>query len=160
MKKESDSFGEYYSFCYASQQIKSVLTVAGRILELYVYYKALENGGFDEVANSVEVVWNKENVENEFDVILTSGLRSIIVECKAQTTLKQDFYYKLFMLNKEFGINSIPVIVADTCETAGHDNSVNDTQRSRGDEIGIITIYQSEDISNIGNTLKALFKAN
>lgn len=160
LKKGSDSFGEYYSFCYASHQVKSILTTAGRILELYVYYKALENGGFDEVANSVEVVWNKENVENEFDIILTSGLRSIIVECKAQTTLKQDFYYKLFMLNKEFGINSIPVIVADTCETPGNDNSVNDMQRSRGDEIGIITIYQSEEISNIGNTLKALLKEN
>lgn len=160
LQKDTDDVGDYYSFCYSSHQVKAVLTAAGRILELYVYYKALENGGFDEVANSVEVVWNKENVENEFDIILTSGLRSIIVECKAQTTLKQDFYYKLFMLNKEFGINSIPVIVADTCENPQHDNSVNDMQRSRGDEIGITTIYQSGDISNIGNTLKALIKTN
>lgn len=160
LQKGSDSTGDYYGFCYSSHQVKSVLTAAGRVLELYVYYKALENGGFDEVANSVEVVWNKENVENEFDIILTSGLRSVIVECKAQTTLKQDFYYKLFMLNKEFGINSIPVIVADTCENPKHDNSVNDMQRSRGDEIGITTIYQSQDISNIGNALKALLKVN
>lgn len=158
LQKGTDDMGDYYSFCYSSHQVKAVLTTAGRILELYVYYKALENGCFDEVANSVEVVWSKENVENEFDIILTSGLRSIIIECKAQTTLKQDFYYKLFMLNKEFGINSIPVIVADTCENPKHDNSVNDIQRSRGDEIGITTIYQSDDISDIGNTLKTLLK--
>jgi len=160
LQKRTDSGGDYYGFCYSSHQVKSVLTAAGRILELYVYYKALENGGFDEVANSVEVTWNKEKVENEFDIILTYGLRSILIECKAQTTLKQDFYYKLFMLNKEFGINSIPVIVADTCENPEHDNSVNDMQRSRGDEIGIATIYKSGDIANIGNTLKSLLKSN
>lgn len=160
LQKKTNSGGDYYSFCYSSHQVKSVLTMSGRILELYVYYKALENGGFDEVANSVEVTWNKENVENEFDIILTSGLRSIIIECKAQATLKQDFYYKLYMLNKEFGINSIPVIIADTCENPDYDNSVNDMQRSRGNETGIITIYKTDDIADIGNKLKALLESN
>lgn len=160
LQKGTDNVGDYYSFCYSSHQVKAVLTTAGRILELYVYYKALENGNFDEVANSVEVVWNKDNVENEFDIILTSGFQSIIVECKAQTTLKQDFYSKLFMLNKEFGINSIPVLVADTCENPKHDNSINNLQRSRGDELGITTIYQRDDISDIGNTLRTLLKIN
>lgn len=149
---------KYCSFCYSSHQIKSLLTSAGRILELYVYYKAIENGGFDEIANSVEVVWNEDNVENEFDIILTKDFRSLIVECKAQSQLKQDFYYKLDSLNRRFGINSIPIVVADTNENENYDNSANDIQRSRGKDMGIETIYKANDISNIGNTLKSFLK--
>lgn len=152
--------GEDYSFCYSSHQIKSLLTSAGRVLELYVYYKAIENGGFDEIANSVEVVWNDDNVENEFDIILTKGFRSLIVECKAQSQLKQDFYYKLDSLNRRFGINSLPIVVADTNENENHDNSANDIQRSRGKDMGIETIYKTNDIANIGNTLKSVLKNN
>lgn len=159
LKSGADGLGEYYSFRYSSHQVKSVLTSAGRILELYVYYKALEYGKFDEVANSIEVTWNKENVGNEFDVIITSGLQCIIIECKAQTTLKQDFYYKLFMLNNMFGINSIPVIIADTSESL-YDRDGNDLQRSRGNEIGITTIYKNEDFLNIGKVLNDLLKTN
>lgn len=149
-----------FSFCYSSHQIKSLLTSAGRVLELYVYYKAIENGGFDEIANSVEVVWNNDNVENEFDIILTKSFRSLIIECKAQTQLKQDYYYKLDSLSRRFGINSIPIVVADTNENPNNDNSANDIQRSRGNDIGIKTIYDSGDIANIGNTLKSLLKNN
>lgn len=148
------------SFTYSSHQIKSLMTTAGRILELYVYYKAIENGGFDDVANSVEVVWNNNNVGNEFDIILTKGFRSLIVECKAQTQLKQEIYYKLDSLNRRFGINSIPIIIADTIENPNFNNSANDIQRSRGNEIGIKTIYENKDISNIGNTLKSLLNNN
>lgn len=156
LNKYKDS--EDYSFCYSSHQIKSLLTSAGRVLELYVYYKAIENGGFDEIANSIEVVWNDDNVENEFDIILTKGFRSLIVECKAQSQLKQDFYYKLDSLNRRFGINSIPIVVADTNENENHDNSANDIQRSRGKDMGIETIYKTNDIANIGNTLKSFLK--
>lgn len=148
------------SFTYSSHQIKSLMTTAGRILELYVYYKAIENGGFDDVANSVEVVWNNNNVGNEFDIILTKGFRSLIVECKAQTQLKQEVYYKLDSLNRRFGINSIPIIIADTIENPNFNNSANDIQRSRGNEIGIKTIYENKDISNVGNTLKSLLNNN
>lgn len=148
------------SFTYSSHQIKSLMTTTGRILELYVYYKAIENGGFDDVANSVEVVWNNDNVGNEFDIILTKGFRSLIVECKAQTQLKQEVYYKLDSLNRRFGINSIPIIVADTIENPYFNNSANDIQRSRGNEIGIKTIYENKDISNIGKTLKSLLNNN
>lgn len=151
---------EDYCFCYSSHQIKSLLTSAGRVLELYVYYKAIENGGFDEIANSIEVVWNDDNVENEFDIILTKGFRSLIVECKAQSQLKQDFYYKLDSLNRRFGINSIPIVVADTNENPNYDNGANDIQRSRGKNMGIETIYKANDIANIGNTLKSLLKNN
>lgn len=44
---------------YSSHQIKSLLSQEGKILELYVYYKVLENGGYDEVATSVEVIREK-----------------------------------------------------------------------------------------------------
>ena len=153
------------SFTYSSPQIKSLLTREGRILEIYVYYKALEQNYFDDIANSCEIVWNKDNVSNEFDIVLTKGYKSLIVECKAQTQLKQDFYYKLSQLNRQFGINTLPVLVADTIENNQYDNSANEMQRSRGDEYGITTIYKPEDIneksqrnSGIGATLRKIME--
>lgn len=154
--KKSENGDEFYNFCYSSQQIKALLTSAGRILELYVYYKALETNWFDDVVNSCEVIWNEDNVSNEFDIILTKGFRTIIVECKAQAQLDQNFYYKISQLNQKFGINSTAVIVADTNEKPWQDTTVNDMQRSRGNELNVITISDPKDIKNIGIKLKSI----
>lgn len=137
----------FISFTYSSPQIKALMTNEGRILELYVYYKALEQNYFDDVASSCEIVWNKDNITNELDVILTKGFKTLIVECKAREQLEQDFYYKLAQLNQRFGINSIPVLVADTIELPWYDNSVNEMQRNRGNELGIKTLYAANEIN-------------
>ncbi len=155
---------KYLSFCYPSPQIKSLLTMAGRVLELYVYYKAMEQNYFDDIVSSCEIVWNDENVSNEFDVVLTKGFRALIVECKAQNQIDQNYYYKISQLNQRFGINSTAVLIADTVERTWHDNSVNETQRSRGRELGVVTIFEHSDISKtsksagIGSTLKKLME--
>lgn len=154
----------FISFTYSSPQIKSLMVNEGRILELYVYYKALEQNYFDDIANSCEIIWNKDNVSNEFDVVLTKGYKALLVECKARNQLEQDFYYKLAQLNQRFGINAIPVLVADTIELPWYDNSINEKQRSRGNELGIKTIYKGEEITEkapgtgIGVTLRKIME--
>ncbi len=60
------------------------MTQSGRILELFVYYKLLETGLFDDVANSVEIHWNNDEAQNEIDIIATKGYKVLIIECKAQ----------------------------------------------------------------------------
>lgn len=44
------------SFTYASREIKNLLTVSGRILEIWTYHKARELGFFDDVSG-LEVKW-------------------------------------------------------------------------------------------------------
>ena len=139
--------------CYSSHQIKSLLTQEGKLLELYVYYKALENGGFDEVATSVEVV-RDDNAENEFDLITTKGSKSLIIECKAQNKLKQEFYDKLYRLNEQYGINSTPVIVAD----CNPNNEENKRVIEFGSRLGITTVCGNNDLSKIGTVLRDIIK--
>ena len=56
-------------------QFKDVMTQSGRILELYVYYKILAFGLFDDVANSVEIHWNNDEAENEIDIIPQKAIK-------------------------------------------------------------------------------------
>ena len=96
--------------------------------------------------------------------MLTKGFRALIVECKAQSQIDQNYYYKISQLNQRFGINSTAVLIADTVERTWHDNTVNDTQRSRGRELGVVTIFEHGEISKtgktagIGSTLKKLME--
>lgn len=144
LNKTENSDEKYISFCYSSHQLKDLMTSAGKILELYVYYRLMKIHSIDEIATGVQVKRNGSGVENELDVVFTSGFRSFIIECKAQNKLKQDFYYKLNYLNKTFGINSTAVLIADLDEKERWDNSAGDMQRARGDEAGVVTLYSFE----------------
>ena len=136
------------------------MTSAGRILELYVYYQLVNTHYINEIANSVEIERKSSGIKNELDVVLTSGLQSVIIECKAQSKLKQDYYYKLDNLNRIFGINSIAILITDLNEKDWQDNSENEMQRKRGVESGIITVYSQNDIDNIANKIKQILKNN
>lgn len=144
-------------FCYASPQVKQVMTTEGRALELYVYYKALEENYFDDIVCSFSVS-DADRVSNEFDLILTKGFRSLIVECKARATLDQNFYHKLAQLNLQYGIHSKAVLVADTLEKPSRAYEVNDMQRSRGAKSHVYTIYRYEDIEHIGKKLREIME--
>lgn len=146
-----------YSFCYSSEPIKRLLTQEGFLLEMYVYYKVLSTGYFDEVYSGAEITVNK-NISNEFDLLLVKGYKSLVVEIKARTELNQDIYHKLANLTKQYGINATPVLISDTIEKEKYDNSINEMQRNRGDEYGIITIHKFEDIKNIGKELIEVMK--
>lgn len=145
------------SFSYSTHQVKDVMTQSGRILELFVYYKLLETGLFDDVANSVEIHWGNDEAENEIDIIATRGYKVLIVECKAQTVLNQDYYNKLSRLDSDYGLNSVPVIVADTLGIKKH-QEVNNKMIEIGNRVGIHTVYEKKDISNIGSILGSIVK--
>lgn len=145
------------SFSYCTHQIKEVMTSAGRILELFTYYKLLESGMFDDVATSVEIHWGDNDVENEFDIIATKGYKVIIIECKAQIVLLQEYYNTLSRLNSDYGLNSVPIIIADTLGIKKHLEE-NERMIEIGNRVGIHTIYKKGDISNVGNTIASIIK--
>lgn len=147
------------SFSYSTHQFKDVMTQSGRALELFVYYKLLETGLFDDVANSVEIHWNNDEAENEIDIIATKGYKVLIIECKAQKSLMQDYYNKLSRLDTDYGLNSVPVIIADTLGVKKHQEE-NEKMIEIGNRVGIHTVFEKNDISNIGNTLVSILKNN
>lgn len=146
---------EKYSFCFSSSSIKKLLTNEGFLLETYIYYKIIESNYFDEVCNGTIITW-KNQISNEFDLILVKDFKMIIVEIKARRELNQDFYHKLSNLSKQIGINSKSVLIADTFENDYYENPANETQRKRGNQYGIITINKKNDIDNIVNILKTI----
>lgn len=147
------------SFSYSTHQVKDVMTQSGKILELYVYYKLFETGRFDDVANSVEIHWVNDDAENEIDIIATRGYKVLIIECKAQKILIQDYYNKLSRLDTDYGLNSVPGIVADTIGIKKHQEE-NEKMMEIGNRVGIHTVFKKNDISNIGNILAGIVKNN
>ena len=147
------------SFTYCTHQVKQLLTSGGRILEIYTYHKCRELGVFDDVVSGYEVNWEETDVKSEFDCILTKGFRTLFVECKACSVLDQDYYYKLSCLAQKFGINATAVLVADTQEKEWYDHAPTNTmQRNRGLMLQIITVWQKDEIADIGNTLNAIIE--
>lgn len=142
------------NFTYATPQIKELMTTAGKMLEVYTYHKIKELGRFDDVVSSFEIDWENTEIKSEFDFILTKGFRTLFVECKARSDIGQEFYYKLSSLAQQFGINATAVLIADTEERSYYDNApVNCMQRKRGNMMNIVTVWKSDEISNIGHTL-------
>ena len=139
------------SFVCSSSQVASTFSTGGNLFELYVYYSLLVSGCFDEIATGVEVDCN--NVKNEIDIVLTKGYSSAIIECKAMSTLDVEFYYKLFVINNAFGINSVPIIIGDTNETETEQAERNKFIRIRGDADGIKTIYNHNDIKQVSEVV-------
>ena len=145
------------SFEYTSPRIKKLLTSAGEILEIYTYYQILSTGYFDDVACGYEFRWQDGEVRNELDIVATKGFRSIIVECKAVQKLDLEYYHKLHSIAEHFGIGTIKVLVGNTYRK----NDIvltasNKMQRSRGNQLNIVTVSDEGKIVNIGQTLKNL----
>jgi|GEM_PF-779137 len=147
------------SFTYSSGRIKKLMTSAGEILEVYSYYQVLKSGYFDDAACGYEFRWETDGVKNELDLVLTKGFRSIIVECKAVQKLDLEYYHKLHSIAEHFGIGTIKVLIGNTYRHNDVNiNAVNKMQRSRGNQLNIITISSQSKIENIGETLKELME--
>jgi hypothetical protein len=154
---ESSSDNQVVSFNYATPRIKKLLTNEGNILEVYIYLKCLRSGLFDDVATSYEVSWDGTPITSEFDIIITKGFSSLLVEAKATEEIKQDFYFKLSGLANQFGTNAKAVLVADTIERHFSGNQENnEMQRQRGDMLDVFTIFEAEDVDNIAKELAKL----
>lgn len=144
--------GQIVRFRYLNQDIKSVLTKAGEILEIYTYFKVCEQGWFDEVACGYCFRWEDEKISNELDLVLTKGFQSLIVECKARSKLDQNFYFKLNSLVDMFGIGAHKILLT----TAKTDDGDNRMQQERGNMMGITTISDIQDIEEIAEKFKEL----
>lgn len=146
-------------FTYGTRRIKSLLTNAGNILEVYTYHKARETGAFDDVVSGYEIEWEDSAVKNEFDCIATRGFCSLFIECKARGVIDAEYYFKLSELKNRFGINATAVLIADTQERSGGDSAeINELQRRRGEMMDVVTVWKKEDIDNIGHTLTRIIK--
>lgn len=144
------------SLVFATPQVKHLMTNAGRLLEVYVYHKALD-AGFDNVVTGYEVNWYGSDVKSEFDCIVTSGFRSLVIECKAQNKLEQEYYYKLSGLAAQFGVNAVPVLVCDIPLTGNSSCTAgNSMQIRRGKFMDVITVYKRDEVNNIGSILKSI----
>ncbi len=145
-------------FTYATSQIKDLLTVEGRMLEVYVYHKAKETGLFDDIRSSFEIEWSQTRAENEFDCVLTKRFSSLFVECKATKDIQTSYYTKLATLVRHFGINATAILIADTQDTE-ETAAANEKQRRHGEELGVKTISDRADIGNIGYVLVGMLSS-
>lgn len=141
------------SFTYATHQIKQLLTMEGKILEIYTYHKALESGKFNDIRSGFELNWENDFAKNEFDCILTRGFSSLFVECKAtKDDIKSDYYTKISSLVNYFGINAIRVLIADTQESEEGSQRL-ENRKGQGNLLNVVTITNRADIDNIGEIL-------
>lgn len=142
------------SFTYATPSVKELMTTAGRMLEIYTYHSMRATGKFDDVISSHEIEWADRDIKNELDCIATKGFRMLFVECKARWEIASDFYNKLFTLVTKFGVNATAVLVADTNERPDSGLLSNNTiQRKRGNQLNMVTIWDKQEIEDIGKTL-------
>ena len=96
---------------FRDREMKRLMTKAGDVLEICVYYAACESGLFDDAESGYHWLWSDKNVENELDLIVTKGYRSAFVECKARAELTQDYYLTLGSLEDMFGIDAVRILL-------------------------------------------------
>lgn len=132
----------FASFTFATENYLRLFRNEGNILELHIYRKAIEAPEFDEVRNGATVMWNTTGASNELDVIMIQGFKTYIVEAKATNELRAEYYDKLYPLNNSFGINNVPILVADLNGSVSPGNKI---QIQRGEELGIKTIVNAND---------------
>ena len=113
-----------FSFDFRNEQVKRVLTSAGRLLEVYTTYLAreLEKNDMDfytDVVTGVYIDWDGKvenpmretdesdedfvpDVYNEIDIILMKGVAPIFISCKSGK-IDMDELYKLATVSERFG---------------------------------------------------------
>ncbi len=149
---------EIVSFKYSSPTYKRILTCAGEILEVHTYFELLKEGIFDDIATGYKFRWADEKVKNELDIVATKRFNSCIIECKAVENLTLDYYHKLHSLSTQFGINTKTILLGNIYKSCTEFEKKNEIQKSRGNQLGIITISEGEEIIKIGETLKKIIE--
>lgn len=148
----------HIDFCFASPQIKELLTKEGQLLELYTYYQTVQTGYFDEVKTGLEVQRKKDENEyvqtQEFDLITVKGFRTQFVEVKARQKLEQGFYQKLKSNGDNFGINKSLVLVSHFGENSDHSPENMDFIDRGKEDYDVQTVYENKEIKRVGKTLE------
>lgn len=142
------------SFGVSTLQDMDLFREYGRILEVYVYHCLKASGHFSDVMASCNLYWKADGIKNEIGCIVTAGIRTICIECKAGEYLSPDFYFKLETLSRNFGIHPIPILIADI-RTQENPQLVF-SLRERGEELGVETVTDVEDIKTIDEYLKSI----
>lgn len=146
------------SFSFKSRRIKELLTKQGEIAEIFVYCEALKTGAFDDIRKGFGFSWYGDRVENELDIVLTKGFRSLIIEVKSVEKLDMNYYHKLHSLVSQFGIGAKAVIVNNDYRHHSFFADNNALQVERGDKLHIKTFSGREEIKNIGESLAQYIK--
>ena len=113
-------------------------------LEVFVYHKAREFSGFSDVVSSFETNRDGQAL-HEYDLVITKGFQTLIVECKAQNNITNKIYTDFVDHTQNFGVNVKRVLVTDgrvsgDCIKYGHRKEIE-------------TIYSPDEIENIGEVL-------
>lgn len=146
------------SFRYAEPGFRHLLTTPGELLKIRTYYEALRTGYFDDAACGYAFRWGGSEAENELDVVLTKGFRSILVECRTAQRLESGYYQKLYSMAEHFGVGAVKVLVGNTFRSDEDAQNANRAQRSQGELTHIFTVSGEAEIENIGETLKNLIE--
>lgn len=143
--------GNLWLFTYATDAVRRLLTVAGRVLEVYVYHKLVENGTYDDVVNSYLCRWNdKDALKNEFDIFLTKNMKATLIECKARNEVKSDFLYKLSCIKNRFASDLTVVLLIDS------KLKIKQNIQESADYEQIRVIHEATEIEQICDTLEQL----
>lgn len=123
------------AFRFTSAADRNHLLSTGSFLESRVFAEAMELGIFDEVRTNYKFKWDQRSgSQNEFDVLMTLGLRVFIVSCKATESLKEHLY-EVSALAKRFANTARPIIVyADK-------SRVRESDRKRAKDLGVMIAY-------------------
>ena len=98
-------------------------------------------------------------VRNEFDLVLTKGFRSVLIECKSVKKMTEDYFLKFHSLATRFGISDIRVLLGNTYRNDKEFLAQsNRSQISRGNSLSIITVSEPEDVENIAALLVDMMK--
>jgi hypothetical protein len=132
---------------------------SGGWLEEYVFYKLAKTNNYDEVKANVKFdftsfdIFDKPNSDkifkNEIDVVLSKGLKTIFIECKAGF-VSQDYVYKLQAIRDHFlGTFGVAFLVTKFQQKANIIEKCEDAN---------ITLISGDDISNIDRIINKLIK--
>ena len=146
-------------FAYADPALRTCLSTAGNVLELFIWMEAKASHYFDNVQPNLSFTW-REGVENELDVIVTKGLASLIISAKT-ARFNREHLYEIKYLTEHFSLNSKPVIVYSTDRGKATDSAVDEMravkQRARAMGIYLIDLNElSEQKVSLGSRLAAI----
>jgi len=146
-------------FGYADPALRTCLSTAGNVLELFIWMQAKDTHFFDNVQPNLSFTW-REGIDNELDVIVTKGLASLIISAKT-TRFNWEHLYEIKYLTKHFSLNSKPVIVYSANPAKMAENAVDEMHavKQRAKAMGVYLIDLNELLEqqeSLGNRLAAI----
>ena len=146
-------------FGYADPALRTCLSTAGNVLELFIWMQAKDTHFFDNVQPNLSFTW-REGIDNELDVIVTKGLTSLIISAKT-ARFNREHLYEIKYLTEHFSLNSKPVIVYSSSQGALSANAVGEMhavkQRAKAMGIYLIDLNElSEQNESLGDRLAAI----